>query len=77
MGLPLQSISAQHFFHLQKFFQKFETELLDASKTVPTRARARARAMRRRTMGWFGGLGGLWPFEEHGVPPFWAASVGS
>ncbi|CAK9037362.1 unnamed protein product [Durusdinium trenchii] len=34
VGLPLQSISAQHFFHLQKFFQKFETELLDASKTV-------------------------------------------
>ena len=35
VGVQLQSISAAHLFHLQKFFSKFETTILDGSKTVP------------------------------------------
>ncbi|CAL1153650.1 unnamed protein product [Cladocopium goreaui] len=34
VGIQLQSISAAHFFHLQKFLRKFETEIVDGSKTV-------------------------------------------
>jgi len=34
VGVQLQSISAAHLFHLQKFFSKFETTILDGSKTV-------------------------------------------
>ena len=35
VGIQLQSISAAHFFHLQKFLRKFETEIVDGSKTEP------------------------------------------
>ncbi len=38
VGLQLQSISAAHLFHLQKFFSKFETTIVDGSKTVPVAA---------------------------------------
>ena len=38
VGVQLQSISAAHLFHLQKFFSKFETTIVDGSKTVPVAA---------------------------------------
>eukprot|EP00438_Fugacium_kawagutii_P023527 Skav207260 [mRNA] locus=scaffold2560:185460:190109:- [translate_table: standard] len=34
VGIQLQSISTSHFFQLQKFFHKFQTEIVDGSKTV-------------------------------------------